>query len=217
MPFKFQSLKGKKIRFSKIEQKVIDGLKPFIGGEWEGEIKATSTTKKSERDKVKKKLKTKLIKIQGKYCIYCGIHEDYCGSKLQREHIAPKGKKHYPNFVFEPENLCLACYKCNIELKGQKDVASGEKSIYKKNKFSIIHPYFDNFDDHIELKFVNGQVLIKRKPYSRKGKQTIKLFELDSPQRTVLRSGLLICQEKKVDSKYELILNEVLNRKYVLK
>lgn len=217
MPLKFQSLIGKKIKFTKKEQKVIDGLKPFIGGEWEGKIKSSSKVIRIDRDELRKKLKTKLIKIQGQYCIYCGLHESYCGSRLEREHIAPKGKKHYPNFVFEPENLCLACHKCNVVLKGEIDVASGEKNNYRMNKFSIIHPYFDSYDKHLEIKFTNGKAIIKKKPYSKKGKKTIELFELDSPQRTTQRSGILISTEIKFDSKYDDMLNKAINNKYLKK
>ena len=217
MPIRFQSLKGKKIRFTKSEKKIIEGLKPFIGGEWEGKIKYSSSVKRKDRDALRKDIKNKLTKIQGTYCIYCGTHEDHCGSKLQREHIAAKGKKYYPKFVFEPENLCLACHKCNVVLKGEIDVASGNKVNYKKNKFTIVHPYFDKLEDHIEVKVNKGQALIKKKPYSRKGKRTIELFELDSPQRTSLRSGLLISEEISFDDKYDDLLNEALKNKYVKK
>ena len=217
IPFKFQGLKGKKISYTIQEKKIINGLKPLEGGEWDGKIKSTSSVKRKDRDAVRTSIKQKLLKIQGHYCFYCGLHEKHCGSKLQREHVAPKGKKHYPKFVFHEENLCLACHKCNVDLKGEEDVASGEKDNYNKNKFSIVHPYLDIFEDHIELKINKGQVLIKKRPYSRKGKRTIKLFELDSPERTTLRSGLLLSYENPVDNKYDKLLSDVLQKKYVLK
>lgn len=134
---------------------------------------------------------------------------------MQREHILPKGKKKYPAFTFEPENLCLACHRCNVELKGEIDLGTGNKSNYKKNSFKIVHPYFDNFNKHIELNFKGGKALIKRKPYSRKGKKTIELFELDSPERTTLRSGLIIISENPIKSKYDALLNGALNKSYV--
>ena len=213
-PFKFQNLKGKKIKYSIAEKSVLKSLSPISGGEWEGKIKAGCSVKRMDRDSLVTIIKTKLIKIQGSYCIYCGLHESYCGSKLQREHILPKGKKNYPAFAFEPENLCLACHRCNFELKGEVDLGSGNKSNYKKNNFKIVHPYFDDFNKHIELNVKGGKALIKKKPYSRKGKSTIELFELDSPERTTIRSGLIIISENPIKSKYDKLLNGALKKSY---
>jgi uncharacterized protein (TIGR02646 family) len=214
-PFKFQDLRGKKITYSATEKSVLKGLSPISGGEWKGKIKTSSSVKRKDRDSLVKNIKTKLIKIQGSYCIYCGLHESHCGSKLQREHILPKGKKNYPAFTFEPENLCLACHRCNVELKGEVDLGSGNKSNYKKNNFKIVHPYFDDFSKHIELNIKGGKALIKKKPYSRKGKRTIELFELDSPERTTLRSGLIIISENPIKSKYDSLLNGALSKSYI--
>ncbi len=213
-PFLFQSLKGKKIKFSRAEQVVIDGLKPLSGGEWEGAIKGTSTVRRMDRDAVRIKIKDKLIKIQDRYCIYCGLHEDYCGT-LEREHIAPKGTTSYPHFMFEPENLCLACHHCNFDLKGEVDTISKPSSVYKNNKFTIVHPYLNDFDSHITFVVKNGNAIIQRKPGSRKGKRTIELFELDSPANTDKRSGLLIKNEWTFKDKYDTMLEAALKRKYI--
>lgn len=215
-PFYFQSLKGKKIKFRIQEQKIIDGLKPLIGGEWEGKIKAGCTVLRKDRNAVRIGIRAKLILIQGHYCIYCGLHEDHCG-ELEREHIASKGIKAYPQFVFEPENLCLACHHCNFELKKEFDTITKPSPTYKNNKFNIVHPYFDNFSDHIQFLVENGKALISKKPRSRKGKKTIDLFELDKPSKTTKRSGLLIITELKVDNKYDALLNSALKNKYIKK
>lgn len=213
-PFLFQSLKGKKIKYNKTEQRTIHGLKPLTGGEWEGPIKTTSNVLRKNRDAVRFKIKDKLIKIQGRYCIYCGLHEEHCGG-LEREHIAPKGTDSYPQFMFEPENLCLACHHCNVDLKREEDTISRTSSVYKKNKFTIVHPYLDDFAKHIEFAIKDGDVLIISKPRSKKGKKTIELFELDSTTKTFKRSALLIKKELKIKDKYDAMLEAALNEKYI--
>ena len=120
LPFLFQDLHGKKIYLNLKEKKIINELRPLAGGEWDGAIKKASSVRRTDRDKLKKSIKKKLLKIQGPYCIYCGLHQKHCGI-LHREHIAPKGAKYYPWFMFEVENLCLSCYHCNMELKGEQD------------------------------------------------------------------------------------------------
>jgi hypothetical protein len=214
-PFKFQTLIGRSITYSDDELTVIEGLKPLEGGEWTGVIKETSTVRRMDRDALKDSIKAKLIALHGRFCIYCGLHEDHCGSILQREHIAPKGTEYYPSFMFEPENLALACYRCNVEFKGETDVGSGDKITYADNDFSIVHPYLDNFHDHIELGVRNGQALIRKKNDSDKGHATIKMFELDSPARTMLRSGLLINNSIDFDSKFDKLFQDNLNQKIV--
>lgn len=213
-PFLFQNLIGKSIKYTRAELKIINGLKPLVGGEWDGAIKAASTVRRIDRDMVKTNIKKKLLKIQGPYCIYCGLHEKHCG-ELEREHIAPKGIHSYPTFMFEPENLCLACHHCNFDLKEEFNTISHRSISYSKNKFNIIHPYLDDLNLHIEFVVEEGKVLIRKRPRSRKGKKTIELFELDTPENTEKRSGLLIVKELNFKRKYDLILEAALNRKYV--
>ncbi len=214
LPFLFQSLKGKKIKYSKAEELVINGLKPLIGGEWEGKIKKVSSVLRKDRDDLRFNLKEKLIKIQGEYCIYCGLHKDHCGV-LEREHIAPKGSKLYPEFVFEEENLCLACHECNFYLKGEEDTISKYSKNYRSNKFTIVHPYLNDFFSHIEFAVKDGKAIIRKKPWSRKGKKTISLFELDSTENTTKRSGLLIANEWIFKDKYDKMFEKALNEKYL--
>ncbi|MHA8088286.1 HNH endonuclease [Aquirufa sp. Wall-65K1] len=212
--FLFQNLVGKSIKFSKDEQTVIDGLKPLKGGEWNGKIKSNCTVKRIERDTVVNSIKPKLLKIQGRFCIYCGIHEKYCGP-LEREHIAPKGKKSYPEFMFEPQNLALACHHCNVDLKGEQDTISTKSNSYSNCEFNIVHPYFDQREMHILFATKSCKVLLKAAPKSKKGKFHIKLFELDSVANTVKRSGLFMYENFKISSKYDNLLIHTLNEKHL--
>ncbi len=213
-PFLFQNLNGKSIVFTPEEQLVINGLLPLIGGEWEGKIKANCNVQRIARNKIVTAIKTKLELIQGKYCIYCGLHQEHSG-RLEREHIAPKGTKHHPQFMFEPLNLVLACHHCNVELKGEYNSISKISKEYVKCKFNIIHPYLDNFDEHVIHAVKNGKALIKAAPRSRKGKNHIKLFELDSVPKTDKRSGLLIISSLNIKTKYDNLLNNTLKNKFI--
>lgn len=213
-PFLFQNLKGKSISFAADERIIIDGLKPLLGGEWDGKIKNGCVIRRVDRNKVVTKIKEKLEKKQGKYCIYCGLHQDHCG-RLEREHIAPKGTVSFPTFMFEPLNLVLACHHCNVDLKGEFNTISKFSTNYSKCKFNIVHPYLDEIEKHIVYAVDNGRALIKAAPWSRKGKKHIKLFELDSVPKTDKRSGLLIVSSLTISSKYDKILNSALNKKFI--
>lgn len=225
-PFLFQTLQGKLITFNAAEQEIIKGLLPLEGGEWDSKfedtitgstvVKSGSIILKSQRDKLVTDIKNKLLAIQGPYCIYCGMHTEHCGY-LQREHIAPKGKKNYPAFVFEPLNLCLACNTCNCELKREQDFGSGEKTDYVRNNFTIIHPYLDNFHDHIEFAVDKGRALIKTKNKSEKGAKTIMVFQLAGVARTTMRSGFLSLEDSNHSVEKDEKLNTILINKYLPK
>ena len=225
-PFRFQSLQGKLIAFDATEQAIIAGMSPLEGGEWDSTfedgstgknvVKAGCTVLKSQRDKLVTDIKDKLLAIQGPYCIYCGMHTEHCGY-LQREHIAPKGKKNYPAFAFEPLNLCLACNACNCELRREQDFGSGEKEDYIKNDFTIVHPYLDNFHDHIEFAVEKGRAIIKTKNKSKKGANTIIVFQLSSVARTTMRSGFLSIEDDEPSIQKDERLNKIFHSKYLPK
>ena len=171
---RFQNL-STTIKYSKKQLAFINSLKPFQGNEWDKSFTGTGRVKgaQSRRDELKESIKTKLNNIQFPHCIYCGFHEKIVGN-LQREHIAPKGS--HINFVFEAENLILACANCNGFLKKHnKDTISTVNADYKRCTFRIIHPYRDKHQDHFSYTFNNNNLYIKPKKYSRKG----KYFEQD--------------------------------------
>lgn len=91
------------------------------------------------------------------------------------EHIAPKSM--YPEYIFEPKNLCVICADCNQIKRNQETIGIIPDTIKKKYKtkypdksedFFIIHPHFDNYDDHIMI--INGFYIDKA---SKKGNFTI--------------------------------------------
>lgn len=93
-------------------------------------------------------------------CAYCrnpvSIHD---AMNCHVEHIAPKSK--YPQFMFEPKNLCVICSDCN-SIKRNQEVMQEEPDpvVNGRNRrryprasssFFIVHPHFDRWDDHIQV------------------------------------------------------------------
>jgi uncharacterized protein (TIGR02646 family) len=75
------------------------------------------------------------------------------------EHIAPKSK--YRDFIFEPKNLCVICADCNAIKREQETLGLEPDTVKNGNRrtryprssdaFKIVHPHFDNYEDHIEI------------------------------------------------------------------
>lgn len=101
-------------------------------------------------------------------CAYCrrGVSLQ-SAANCHVEHFAPKSK--YPQFMFEPKNLCVACADCN-EIKREQETLGSEPDPICNGKnrvnypraassFYIVHPHFDDYDDHIEI--FNGHYVDK--------------------------------------------------------
>lgn len=115
----------------------------------------------------------------------------YCGSRLfekhpHRDHIAPKEK--YARWTFWPENLVLACFACNTDLKKSFDPVVAVGRTYRQTKFSIVHPFLDDPVEHLGFAADDLKVLISSANSSAKGKQTIELFDLASADRAKQRA-----------------------------
>lgn len=143
---------------------------------WTGGTKLTKSFKAT--------LTTLLLVEQSKRCAYCGgrLNE----KKPHRDHIAPKEK--YRKWMFWPENLVLACFACNTELKGTFNPIVKEGKNYRDTEFSIVHPYLDNPADHIEYAAKGLSILIKEVDSSPKGEESIRLFRLTDPERAKQRA-----------------------------
>jgi uncharacterized protein (TIGR02646 family) len=132
----------------------------------------------------KDEITTQMATIQNRRCAYCG--SKLSGDELTRDHIAPK--EHYPQFTFFPANLVLACTFCNTECKKATDTVTVRDAVYENCTFLIIHPQLDEPTDHIT--FVGGvdKILIKVLNGSPKGRETVRIFRLASPDRTKRRA-----------------------------
>lgn len=121
----------------------------------------------------KKNLRNDMYKKQNKLCAYCRIHVPIACVPMHREHIVYKDE--HPQWMFLPENLCIACPCCN-EWKGTTEVLDNPQTRtypITSNGFKIIHPLYDRYSDHIEL---IGGILYKGK--TKKGKFTIDTCHL---------------------------------------
>lgn len=131
----------------------------------------------------KKNLREYMYDKQNKLCAFCRIHVSLACVPMHREHIVYKNE--HPQWMFLPENLCVACPTCN-EFKGTTEVLEDPQTVSYPNEstgFKIIHPLYDKYSDHIELV---GDVLYKGK--SDKGIFTINtchLYRVDLAEERV--------------------------------
>lgn len=97
-------------------------------------------------------------KMQKGVCSYCKNDISLVSvANCHVEHIVPKSK--YKCFIFEPKNLCVICADCS-EIKRNQEVGEEtidtikgghKRKLYPRSSsaFKIVHPHFDNFNDHI--------------------------------------------------------------------
>lgn len=132
------------ITYSQQEKSVIEtlvGANDFCASSWEDELLKT----------IKSRVKLHYIIEQNYLCCYCkqpnnSVH----GRVWDLEHIIARSVR--CDFMFEPCNLAAACVECNNE-KGTVAVSppSLKKFPRQPAQYFLVHPHFDNWDEHIEL------------------------------------------------------------------
>lgn len=155
------------VQYTNVEQKFVnDVLKPLLSNGWKDQ--------KQDTKNLKHKIDVHTINAQGGRCAYCetllikGAHAI--------DHIAPKGR--YGIFCYEPYNLVNACSSCNSPSnKGETDTIEtpANSKDYQSNRFKIVHPYFDNPDDHIQYED-DEKTIFDLNACSQKGVETINMF-----------------------------------------
>lgn len=143
-------------------------------------------------------------------CAYCGL-ELGGTSRGEVEHIAPKAYYRYPEFTFSLWNLVMACGHCNgFSKKGTTPTIDVLHHRYSECTFRIVHPYFDDPDDHYDW---IDEVVIQVRNNSAQGRFSIDLFDLDSPTMTSFRAKQK--RNELIDNQYpltpadELIMNQI--------
>ncbi|MDC9623592.1 HNH endonuclease domain-containing protein [Xenorhabdus sp. XENO-7] len=130
---------------------------------------------------VRKEIRDYYRMKQNGCCIYCRNELSITSpSNCHIEHIAPKSR--YLNFIFEPRNLCVVCADCNTikkdkEIKNEcENTISSSAKLYPRSSkaFSVYHPHFDFWQDHI-VKF-NGEIYAD---LTDKGANTIRICRLN--------------------------------------
>lgn len=102
---------------------------------------------------VKSNIRKYLRYLQHNLCCYCKQELGFDNQQVDIEHIVPKEK--YKQFGFEPQNLALSCHACNscktdTEVLTNKSVTTYPSSL---NAFKIVHPYFDDYEKNITVKY----------------------------------------------------------------
>lgn len=146
----------------------IEGEKAALdGSEWsDGRLKA-----------VRKAVKDFCIDMQDARCCYCNRHLSSKNNLVWAiDHVMPRSS--YPQFSFDPRNLAASCPDCNIA-KSDSNVLVGKRKRKrfpdKSAAYTIVHPHYDNFDDHLVI--VRKYIYSPRKGSS-KGKKTIIVCDL---------------------------------------
>lgn len=121
----------------------------------------------------KENLREDMYEKQNELCAFCRIHVPLSCVPMHREHIVYKDE--HPQWMFLPENLCIACPLSN-EFKGTTEVlANPNTKTYPRNGsgFKIIHPLYDRYSEHVDL---IGGILYRGK--TDKGRFTIATCHL---------------------------------------
>ena len=137
---------------------------------------------------LKAKMKPYLLRKTSDCCCYCrrSMHQ-WHGLTIDIEHVLPKAKGKYPQFMFDLRNLSVACKRCNMGIKRQ-DIGfylggGGEADPFQSQYYELIHPNADNIDDHLEFVSLqhNNKLMIKYKVVngSRKGGYSYAYFKLE--------------------------------------
>lgn len=109
-------------------------------------------------------------------CEYCRLPEEVCYHSFHVDHI--RSIKHGGKSVFE--NLAFSCSDCNI-FKGS-DIATFIKESNVVVRF--FNPRLDNWFEHFEV--FEGAIY----PKTEIGAATINIFQLNIPDRIILRQEL---------------------------
>ncbi|WP_029687004.1 HNH endonuclease [Tatumella saanichensis] len=143
-----------------------------LASHWDG----TCETRKAFRKEVREYYKA----AQDYTCPYCGRHrQEFHGTQWDIDHIIPKSS--HTEYLYTPKNLTVTCKDCNI-FKSNKDpltcfLPSGTLYPNDSDKFCIIHPHIDDYQQHLELK-QNKKGQYYHNVLTDKGKKTFEICNL---------------------------------------
>lgn len=90
------------------------------------------------------------------------------------EHVIPKST--HPQFMFEPQNLCISCKDCNGEKRNKNVLVNPRRVRFatRSADYLIAHPHYDEYAEHIRA-IPNSLFFM---PKTEKGKNTIEICGL---------------------------------------
>ena len=172
-------------------------LKPYKGGDWDRTDSAIVEFKALVR--------AQLLEIQAHRCGFCGLPFNETSSN-ELEHFVPKGgakRPKYVGYMFCTLNLTLSCHLCNSPIKkGTYNPVRNWADTYANLDFKIVHPMLDDPDHHYDWVVEAKKVIIKFK--DDKGKESIRVFKLDSPAHTEARAKQFYLDTLRSDDKGEM-------------
>jgi uncharacterized protein (TIGR02646 family) len=161
--------------FSKKSEETINLrlLNPFSYSNWSDEC----------LQEVRKEIRDFYKHHQRGVCSYCKQAISLVSvANCHIEHIVPKSL--HSDFIFTPKNLCVICADCNQIKRDQETLGEIPETMTKASSrkryptsssaFKIVHPHFDDYDDHILI--INGCYIDKG---SKKGNFTIGACNLN--------------------------------------
>jgi len=125
-----------------------------------------------ELNTLRGRIKQFYLKDQGLRCCYCRRRNATThGRAWDIEHVIAQAS--HPTFMFEPENLAVACIDCNSAKRDQVVLVKPRKTFPRESAaYSIVHPHYDRWEEH----FMFGTVVYAAK--TAKGARTIELCRL---------------------------------------
>lgn len=168
-----------------------------------------------KRTNLKEKIKKALKIYQENHCYYCGIYFPFLRNDLTNVHIDhfyPKGAEHghYGKYVFEMRNLVLSCSICNgLGVKGENDYGIHVDELLSRIGTTIIHPYFDDINEHFLLNEKTGVLEFINIDKS-KAVKTAQVFGLNEPEQIRARLGDILAEANMaITEEKELVLDVI--------
>jgi len=102
---------------------------------------------------LKENIKSYYSVIQNDYCAFCRTKINFKGYNEPIEHVVNKNRK--IGWMFNPLNLVLACDECNTRKGIKHTLRKPYRSLTTmpigSQFYRIVHPHFDNYEDHITI------------------------------------------------------------------
>lgn len=157
------------IAYSAPEQAIVDAFNALAF-----EDKTPSYWSEDQAKATRDAIKDHYIAEQGYRCCYCRqkVLSKNKGD-WQGDHVIARDT--HAQFMFEPRNLAICCRGCNGAKSNKNVLKNAKRKTFPVNStdYLIVHPHFDEYDDHIRW---FGQVCAPRK--STKGAKTIEICGL---------------------------------------
>lgn len=129
-------------------------------------------------DKFRKEVKDHYFWHQGHRCCYCSMELQPHARVFDAEHILDKSG--FPEFMFDPENIAVACVICNTHKSVKvvlSDVGVRPLSIpINSADYKILHPHLDEWNHHLRFDDIGRIVPVDG---STKGPDTISICAMD--------------------------------------